>query len=83
LRPAAHPHSLLPGVEGTIATILLKVGLSAVGEKDTPRSLEGATRLVETLGDAAGSQMAARIEAARVLSGLATRSAIMPTRTLP
>ena len=57
------------GVEGTIATILLEIGLGAVGEKDTPRSPESATRLVEALGKSACSlcQITARVEAAAPL----------------
>jgi hypothetical protein len=86
---AHRPHGLLPGVERTIATIFLEVGLSALCEKDTPRGFESATRLVEALGKAACSlcQIAAGIEAAAPLparlSGLPTRSAITPTRTSP
>jgi hypothetical protein len=66
---AGRPHGLLPGVERTIATILLEVGFDAVGEKNTPRSLEGAARLVEAPGNAACAlcQMATGIEAARPL----------------
>ena len=80
---AACPHGLLPGVERT--TIRVEVDFRAPSEEDTPRGFEGASRLVEVLGDAAGAlcQMAARIEAARVLSGLQTRSEITPTRTSP
>jgi hypothetical protein len=50
---AGRPHGLLPGAEGTVTTILHEISLGAIGEKDAPRGLEGATRLVETLGKAA------------------------------
>ena len=47
--------------------------------------MERAIATIRALGDAAGAlcQMAARIEAARVLSGLPTRSEITLTRTSP
>jgi hypothetical protein len=49
---ACGPHGLLPGVEGAIATIFLKISRSMLGQEETPRHLEGAARLLEGFGDA-------------------------------
>jgi hypothetical protein len=43
-------HSLLPGVEGSIATIFLEISPSVLGPEKPPRELEGAARLVEGPG---------------------------------
>jgi hypothetical protein len=56
-------------MERTIATIVREVDFRALGQEDTPRGLEGATRLVEALGKAACSlcQVTAGIETAAPL----------------
>ena len=63
------PHGLLPGVKGSIAAIFLEVGVGALSQEDTPRGLEGATRLVEAVGKPARAlcQIAAGIKAAAPL----------------
>jgi len=45
---ASRPHGLLPRMEGTVTAIRIEVDLGAPGQKVTPRSLEGTTRLVKS-----------------------------------
>ena len=54
-QPEGRPHCLFPGVESTIAAILLKVGLGALGEKDTPSSIERGAGGLEAHGCAVGT----------------------------